>query len=475
MLKAKIISLIIKLIMGGTALGIGIWYISSSIGGDSITYSSLPKFLGAIGVENGDIASANGCFLCGYIERLFHTIGIAAESFWYAMLQNLWILMVIGFGIFLFIHSATYLYEASKKNATLDESERKLEFKPWFEKVWKLAIRIMIAGAFLGAINFAGTGVLKTVSNITIAPVMFAGTQLSMAASGIASSASCGTSEIAETDDILNPILKPFMCTVGNLNTVMLAGAAGGFALMNYSWMNDMGGGLFTWVAGLSLVILFLIIGFNIFFQIFSVIFKLVFIIIFLPMIIAFAAFEETWSIAKGVVSKSINMLVDSALRIVRITLKIIILYGAISFAADQYFPGPVDGYNAIMPPILTQTQNPDNKTLSVISVFEKCETVATASGEMDKKVFSKCFTASRAEVERKHPGAFDFMENGFEFLLLMLGLGFLYFYVLSDKIDDLLGGKNSEEFDFGNWTKQLGQTVWKMPSKLIGIFKKKG
>ena len=47
----------------------------------------------------------------------------------------------------------------------------------------------------------------------------------------------------------------------------MLAGAAGGFAMMNYAWL-DMGGGAFTWLAGLSLVLMFLIIGFDLFFQI---------------------------------------------------------------------------------------------------------------------------------------------------------------------------------------------------------------
>ena len=38
------------------------------------------------------------------------------------------------------------------------------------------------------------------------------------------------------------------MCVVGNLNTVMLAGAGGGFALMNYAWLelNDNTGGTFT-------------------------------------------------------------------------------------------------------------------------------------------------------------------------------------------------------------------------------------
>ena len=58
----------------------------------------------------------------------------------------------------------------------------------------------------------------------------------------------------------------------------MLAGAGGGFSLMNYAWMG-MGGGAITWVAGLALVIMFLIIGFNLFFQVLSVVMKLIFLI----------------------------------------------------------------------------------------------------------------------------------------------------------------------------------------------------
>jgi hypothetical protein len=472
MLKAKLIMIAIKWIMGGIALGIGIWYLSSSISGDSITYTSLDKFLSAIGVQGGDIATANGCFLCVYIEKLFAVIGTAAESFWVAMVKNIWLLMAIGFGVFLFISAAQHFYEVSKKNANLDAGERKLEFGSWFDKVWKQAARIMLAGALLGALGFGGTSALRAVTNITIAPVMFVGAELSMAATGIANSAQCGTSE--KNNDILNPVLKPFMCVMGNLNAVMLAGAAGGFALMNYSWM-DMGGGTFTWISGLALVIMFLIIGFNLFFQVLSVIFKLVFLIIFLPLIIAAGAFETVWPLVSGIVTNSINMLVKSAVRIVAITLKILIIYATVSFAADEYFPGPQDGYNSILPPLMYETANTqDAKTLSVMAVFSKCEKVASAAGEMDKTIFQNCFTASRAEVERKYPGAFDFMKNGWEFLMLMLGIFLVYYYAVSPKIDEMLGKDEEESFDFGGWLKGLGQTVWNIPKK-IGEMATKG
>ena len=66
MLKLKLIVLAVKIIMGAIALGLGIWYLSSSIGGEALTYTSMDNFLNAVGVENGDIATANGCFMCGY-------------------------------------------------------------------------------------------------------------------------------------------------------------------------------------------------------------------------------------------------------------------------------------------------------------------------------------------------------------------------------------------------------------------------
>jgi hypothetical protein len=479
MLKAKLIMIAVRFIMGATALGLGIWYISSSIGGGSLGYSSLDGFLTAIGVTGGDIATANGCFLCGYIEKLFGAIGLATENFWTAMVDNIWILLAIGFGIFLCYTTATHLYDASKKNASLDGKEKTMEFKPWFDNVWKQGLRVMIVGALIGALGMWGNAALRGVTNITIAPVMFVGAELSMAATGVSDSAKCGTSAI--NDDVLNPVLKPFMCVMGNLNTVMLAGAAGGFALMNYAWM-DMGGGAFTWVAGLALVIIFLIIGFDLFFQVLSVVFKLVFLIIFLPLIIAAGAFDKTWKLADSVISNSIGMLVKSAVKIVAITLKIVVIYATVSYAADEYFPGPNDGYNAILPPLIGATaKNQDDKTLSVMNVFSKCEKVALTYGVVDKDKFKNCFTASRAEVERKYPGAFEFMKNGWEFLLLMFGIFLLYYYAVSPKIDALLslkkngidGSGSGEEFDYGGWVKDLGKRIWNVPNQVAGMFTK--
>lgn len=466
-MKALILNLVIKILMGAIALGIGIWYLSSSIGGAALTYSSTSNFLTAIGVENGDISTANGCFLCKYVTELFGVLGQATEYFWNIMIENLWVLVSIGFGIYLFIYTIKFLYNHAAKNASLDAKPNNISFKDWFEPIWKLTVRILIVGALLGTISIAGTDGLKAVADILITPVLYISAQLSMAASGISDAATCYAISSSGTS-ILSPILQPFMCVMGNINSVMLAGAAGGFALMNYAWLG-LGGGAFTWIAGLGLVTAFLIIGFDLAFQILSVVFKLIFIIIFLPFILVAAAFEKTWSMADKIFGNSIKLLINSAIKLIVISLKTIIIFATVSFAADEFFPGPSDGYSAIFPTLLGQeVKNEDAQTLSVINVFSTCEKVALVDGELDKEIFTNCFTAKKAEVERKYPGAFDFMKNGWNFIIFMIGIFALYFYVIKPKVDGLLAAEGKEQFDFGKWTKDLGKKLWSMPQQIF-------
>lgn len=472
MIKAKLILWAIKAIMWITALGIGIWYLSSSLGGASITYTSMDSFMNAIGAGN-DIADASGCFMCGYIAELFGVIGRATEMFWDAMVGGIWILMAIGFGIFLIFHTAKHIWTAAQSTANLDGKEKKIEFKSWFDTVWRQGARIMFVGAMIGALGMGGQTALRTVARITITPVLFVGTELSMAATSITDATQCNAIQMAfsdaPADDVLNPIMAPFMCVMGTLNSVVLAGAAGGFALMNYAWMG-LGGGVFTWVAGMALIIMFLIIGFRLFFRVLSVVFKLIFLIIFMPLLLAAAAFEQTWKTAGGLVKNAINkILVPSAVQIVGITLEIIIIYATVSYAADEFFPGPADGYSAILPPMLTTAPaNPDAQTLSVINVFSECERVSLTDGQVDADKFKECFDARRADVERIYPGAFDFMDDGWDFLMLMFGLFVLYYYAVEPKVKKLFNADGKEQFDFGGWLKEMGQKAWKFPTELF-------
>ena len=108
-MKKLFLGALVRFIIGAIALGIGIWYVSSSLSHTSITYVSMDGFLKSIGATDGNIASANGCFLCGYVNDLFTILGVAAEKFWNVILENLWILMVFGFGIFMIIHTIRIL------------------------------------------------------------------------------------------------------------------------------------------------------------------------------------------------------------------------------------------------------------------------------------------------------------------------------------------------------------------------------
>lgn len=477
-MKAWFISFGIKFLTAAIMLGIGVWYLSSSIGGASLSYTSLGAFMNQIGVQDGDIASAGGCFLCGYVSELFNVIGRGTEMFWNGIVHNLWILMAVGFGLFIILHTLKFFHEqaTSKDIKDLSGTDPKLDFKKWFEKVWKTGVRVLIAGTLIGALNWSGTDSLKTITNITVTPVMYIGSALSAATTNIVSHTQCNI-DLTKPDksNVLTPVLKPFMCVMGNLNTVMLAGAGGGFALMNYSWLG-MGGGFFTWLIGLTLVLVFLVIGFDLVFQVLTVIFKLIFIIIFMPLLIAAYAFEEVWAVAKGLTGTAVNMLVQSAIKIINISLKICIVYAIVYFSADSFFPAPADGFTTIMPPLLGKItiKNPDTETMSVMNVFSECEKVSLVDNKMDKDKFLTCFNTQRSVVTRKYPHAFDFMDDGFDFFIFMLGIAFLYIWVISPQTDKIIGGKDSKEFDFGGWLKDFGKMIYGAPAKIYKSVREK-
>jgi hypothetical protein len=479
MIKKWLISKAFKIVVGIIVLGIGIWYLSSSIGGASLSYTSVNTFMEQIGAGNSGETGVPGCFLCGYIRELFAIMGNATEMFWTGIVHNLWILMAIGFGIFLGYHTIQMLREqaTSKDVKNLTSGEPQLDFKKWFDRVWKTGARVLLAGALIGALNWAGTGALRTVTNFTITPVMYIGSALSSAATGVVSGKTCETTQTAQKDtDILNPVLEPFMCVMNNLNMVMLAGAGGGFALMNYGWLNEHGGGVFTWLSGLALVIMFLVIGFDLLFQVLSVLFKLIFIIIFMPLLLAAVGFEQVWGLAKGLMNSAISMLVNSAVSILKISLKICIIYAIVYFSADTFYPEPQDGFTTILPPLLseiTPNSNKDSQTLSVMNAFSTCEQKALINGEMDKDKFKTCFKQQQAIVEAKYPGAFKFMSDGFDFFIFMVGVFLLYFWVISPQIDSLLGSKDGKEtFDYGQWVKDFGKMTANAPEKIYTSIK---
>ena len=196
-----------------------------------------------------------------------------------------------------------------------------------------------------------------------------------------------------------------------------------------------------------------------------------------MPLLIAAAAFEKVWGLAKGLFDASVGILITSSIKILKISLKITIIYAVVFFAADAYYPSPEDSFTTIMPPLMghTKKEAASPEAMSVMKVFSDCEKVALKDGKMDKDIFKQCFHAKKTTVESKYPGAFDFMDSGFEFLLFMFSIYFLYAWIVSPKIDDMLKDKDSKDvFEYGGWLKNFGKTVYNIPGNIYDKIKDK-
>ena len=131
MLKKLLIEKIVKIVVYLIAFGVGIWYLSSSIGGSSLSYTSVDLFMKQIGATDGEISNVNGCFLCTYLEEMFAVMGRATEMFWNSIVHNLWILMAIGFGLFIMFHTIKFFREQASSKDIKDLSGNQPKFVGW--------------------------------------------------------------------------------------------------------------------------------------------------------------------------------------------------------------------------------------------------------------------------------------------------------------------------------------------------------
>ena len=106
------------------------------------------------------------------------------------------------------------------------------------------------------------------------------------------------------------------------------------------------------------------------------------------------------------------------------------------------------------------------------MNAFATCERVSLVDGDMDKEKFKVCFKQQRQIVETKYPGAFNFMSDGFDFMLFMIGIFLLYYWVISPRIDALLAKDKKEDFDYGQWVKDFGKTAYNAPEKIYTYIK---
>ena len=137
-------------------------------------------------------------------------------------------------------------------------------------------------------------------------------------------------------------------------------------------------------------------------------------------------------------------------------------------FSASQY------GFTTILPPLLGNIENETltAQTQAVYNVFATCEKTSIVDGDLDKATFKTCFDQNRAIVEARYPGAFDFMDDGFDFLLFMIGVALLYFWIISPKIDELLTPDGKEKFEYGAWVKDVGKMTVNAPYNVYSKIK---
>ncbi|MDR2770306.1 MAG: hypothetical protein LBB08_02545 [Rickettsiales bacterium] len=451
-MSVKLVIWLVQIALWLGLFGVGLFYLSSSIGGASVPYASLPRFLQSIGVCDAagicDVASANGCFLCPYIRQLFMIIGTAAETLWGVIVGHTWILVAIGFALVMIWQAYEVIMGANAQNAAAPGSiggERALGFPAWLDAIKDQLIRVLVVCALLGVAGYGGSKAMRAVSEAVIYPVMSVGTSLAMGAAG---NSGCKNAERTDGEsNPMDPVSDQFMCVIGNLNVAILSGASGGFALMNFA-SQGMGGGMMLWIGGLAVVFIFMFIGFNVLFQILNVVFNLVFLIIFLPLFIASYAFEKTWKMAGGVVGNAIGILIETAVRVVAVTLRVLILSSMVAYAQKE-----------------TLSSDP----AAEYAIIAKCEKeAADAEGRIDMQIYKRCFEAERAAS----PTAFGYLDRGWDFIVMVVFLFVIYFWLVDKKLGKHLKlDEGGVYFRFGDQLKNFGGSVWKLPSSLLKKF----
>ena len=81
MLKAKLILIAVRLIMGAIALGLGIWYLSASLNESALTYTSMKNFLTAAGVEMATSAVPMVALCVDIYQIYFPLLGMQRNVF----------------------------------------------------------------------------------------------------------------------------------------------------------------------------------------------------------------------------------------------------------------------------------------------------------------------------------------------------------------------------------------------------------
>ncbi|MCL2629881.1 MAG: hypothetical protein FWD33_04345 [Alphaproteobacteria bacterium] len=332
----RILPLLVKpLIWGSAIFGVAYYYAKSLAGqtpGEPFDLNLLT-----------DLAGSDGCLFCPYVQNLIQAVGSVAGQVYTTFINHIWILLVLGFGIFAAKTAYDVLRESMNKTADVtDLGERTFDMAKWVDGLWKQAIRIIVVGVFLGALGGFGMNGAKIISEFTVKPILSIGTFISMKVANIPDSL-CPYEDDQQQQNNENSIispsaLRPLMCMTGAMNAVALQGAHKGF-----STMKDSNGNPILWLLGLALVALFAMYGLKIFFELMNIVFTVLFFIMFLPIIIASYAFNNVWGISKNVSDNMLNQVTNMAIAMVSISLRFTMFYTIMTFAFDSN-PGSASG-----------------------------------------------------------------------------------------------------------------------------------
>ncbi|MDR0448903.1 MAG: hypothetical protein LBG89_00370 [Rickettsiales bacterium] len=322
-IAARLLPLLMKPLVWLFAIGGALYYYSNALA---------LRPLGNISMD----FSNEICLFCPYIRELVEAVAGAAGATYGAFVRHIWILLILGFGIFMVLSAWKLLKESADKTAELGTDEIKFEIRPWIDGLWKQAVRIAVVGVFLGAVGTLGDAAPRLVSDLTIRPILSMGAYISVKVAQLPEN-SCPNDVIPGEDrgphQITSGAMRPLMCMSGILNTITLMGVAKGFETM------DKGGAennTLLWFLGLATAAVFALYGIRIFFELMNIVFTILFFIMFLPVVIASFAFHETWGIAKNVVDNMLNNVAALAVGMIQIALKLSIFYAIMTFAMDK-------------------------------------------------------------------------------------------------------------------------------------------
>ena len=55
---------------------------------------------------------------------------------------------------------------------------------------------------------------------------------------------------------------------------------------------------------------------------------------------------------------------------------------------------------------------------------------------------------------------------------MFMIGVAFLYLWIISPEINKIIGNPAKEDFNYGTWVKNFGVMVYKAPAKIFDAIK---